>query len=83
VTLNRIAQGFAADRVPQILGAHGIDYALVDTGEFGALHGKLEGEPWHVGVQHSRVREAYVAQAGLNDHFLAIFTRLTAFLFRR
>ena len=44
VTLNGIAQGFAADRVRDVLKAHGIRYALANTGEFGAIRHKPEGE---------------------------------------
>src|SRR5262245_527483 len=59
ITLNGIAPGFAADRVREIFVAHGIQHALVNTGEFCALGGKPEGTPWQIGIQHPRIREAY------------------------
>lgn len=71
VTLNGVAQGFAADRVREVLRAHGIRYALANTGEFAALSHKPEGEDWRIGIQHPRVPEAYVALAALDDRFLA------------
>lgn len=71
VTLNGIAQGFAADRVRHVLKAHGIRYALVNTGEMGAISHKPEGEAWRLGIQHPRIPEAYVALAALDDRFLA------------
>lgn len=71
VTLNGIAQGFAADRVRDVLCAHGIRYALANTGEFAALSHKPEGGDWRIGIQHPRVPEAYVALAVLDDRFLA------------
>jgi FAD:protein FMN transferase len=71
ITLNGIAQGFAADRVREILVAHGIRHALVDTGEFGALGRKPAGEAWRIGIQHPRVRDAYIGLADLDNRFLA------------
>lgn len=71
VTLNGIAQGFAADRVRGVLEAHGIRYALANTGEYGAIGHKPEGEAWRIGIQHPRVPDAYVALADLDGRFLA------------
>lgn len=71
VTLNGIAQGFAADRVRDVLQAHGIRYALANTGEFGAIRHKPEGETWRIGIQHPRNPGACVALAELDDRFLA------------
>lgn len=71
ITLNGIAQGFAADRVREVLRAHGIRHALVDTGEFAVLGRKPDGEAWRVGVQHPRIREAYAAVTSLDGRFLA------------
>jgi thiamine biosynthesis lipoprotein len=71
VTFNGIAQGFAADRVRDVLKAHGIRYALANTGELGAISHKPEGETWRIGIQHPRNPDAYVALAELDDRFLA------------
>ena len=71
VTLNGIAQGFAADRVRAALQARGIRHALIDTGEFGSLGRKADGTPWTVGIQHPRRADAYVALASLEERFLS------------
>jgi len=71
ITLNGIAQGFAADRVQTSLRARGIRHALVNTGEFGSLGRKADGTPWTVGIQHPRRPDAYVALAALEDRFLS------------
>jgi FAD:protein FMN transferase len=71
ITLNGIAQGFAADRAVEALRRHGIRRALVNTGEIAALGTKSHGEPWSVGIQHPRRNEAYVALVPLADRCLA------------
>jgi FAD:protein FMN transferase len=71
VTLNGIAQGFAADRVRAALLARGVRHALVNTGEFGSLGRKADGTPWTVGIQHPRQADAYLALAALEDRFLS------------
>lgn len=81
VTLNGIAQGFAADRALAALKSHGIEHALVDAGELAPL-GSNENSPWRVGIQHPRVNDAYVALANLDQRCLATSgdyeTRLSA-----
>lgn len=54
ITLNSLAQGFAADRVMAALDAAGIRDAFVDTGEFGATGRHADGTPWRLGL--ARVR---------------------------
>ena len=71
VTLNGIAQGFAADRAVAVLRQHGIEHALVNSGEVGCLGRKPSGEDWTVGVQHPRVADAYVSLAMLDGRSLA------------
>jgi len=71
VTLNGIAQGYAADRALAALRAHGVEHALVDTGEIGTLGRKSGREPWTVGIQHPRRLDAYVQLAKLDGGFLA------------
>jgi thiamine biosynthesis lipoprotein len=81
ITLNGIAQGFAADRALAVLKSHGIEHALVDAGELAPL-GSNEKSPWRVGIQHPRVNDAYVALANLDQRCLATSgdyeTRLSA-----
>lgn len=71
VTLNGIAQGFATDRVAQVLREHGIERALVDAGEICAWGERKAGGPWRVGVQHPRREAAYLAIAALDNRCLA------------
>ncbi len=71
ITLNGIAQGYAADRVMAALRGYGVEDALVNTGEVGAMGRKEDGSGWTVGVQHPRRADAFVAVAKLEDRFLA------------
>ena len=71
VTLNGIAQGFAADRALAALRDHGIQHALVDTGELGAEGRKPSNDPWKVGIQHPRKKDAFVDLAHLDGRCLA------------
>lgn len=70
VTLNGIAQGFATDRVRQVLQSHGVSDALVDAGEVSSI-GSKDGTPWKVGIQHPRSDDAYVAVSPLGQRCLA------------
>jgi thiamine biosynthesis lipoprotein len=71
ITLNGIAQGYAADRVREVLAAHGIRHGLIDTGEVGGVGRKEGGAAWRVGIQHPRRAEAYVALTEVADRVLA------------
>ena len=53
VTLNGIAQGHAADQVRTVLQSHGVEHALIDTGETSAL-GLAQGDtPWRFAIEPS------------------------------
>lgn len=71
ITLNGIAQGFAADQAMTALRKNGIEHGLVDTGEVAPLGTKEDGEEWTAGIQHPREAEAYVALARLDGRCLA------------
>jgi thiamine biosynthesis lipoprotein len=71
ITLNGIAQGYAADRVLDVLRTCGVEHALVNTGEIGALGDKGGGEPWTVGIQHPRRADAFIGAAKLTGGCLA------------
>jgi thiamine biosynthesis lipoprotein len=71
ITLNGIAQGYAADRASAALVARGVTHALVDCGEIGTIGGKPDGDLWLVGVQHPRHDDAYLSLARLNGRCLA------------
>src|SRR5262249_19678007 len=70
LTLNGIAQGFAADRVRAALQNHGIKHALVNTGEISAVGNKNRDEAWKIGIQHPRQADAFVALTRLADRSL-------------
>ena len=71
VTLNGIAQGFAADRASAALHRHGVRHALIDTGELRADGKTADGNDWLTGIQHPRVADAYVSLARLSGRCLA------------
>ena len=71
VTLNGIAQGFAADRATAILRRSGIEHALVDTGELLSSGAKQQGGPWTAGIQHPRQPEAFASVVRLDGRALS------------
>jgi thiamine biosynthesis lipoprotein len=71
VTLNGIAQGYAADLALAALRRHGVRDALVDTGEYGADGARQPGEPWTIGIQHPRDPGAVLAAVALDGRFVA------------
>lgn len=71
VTLNGIAQGFAADRAMEAFRRNGIEHALINTGEISSLGQKAGGEPWVVGIQHPRTADAYLGLAKLAGHCMS------------
>jgi len=71
ITLNGIAQGYAADRAKAALQKHGVEHALINTGELTSLGQKSTGHPWRIGIQHPRVDDAYIALADLDGRCLA------------
>lgn len=71
VTLNGIAQGFALDRVAEVLRQHGIDHALIDTGEVGGFGRKQDDTPWRIGIPGPRDTSRQAALADLDGRCLA------------
>jgi thiamine biosynthesis lipoprotein len=71
ITLNGIAQGFAADRMLSVLRRRDIRHALVNTGEIGTLGGKGRNAAWSVGIQHPRRDDVYLTLAKLEGRCLA------------
>lgn len=62
VTLNGIAQGYAADRVRRVLVMHGIRHALVDAGEFATLGHNANARAWALGIANPRDETALIAR---------------------
>lgn len=62
ITLNGIAQGYAADRVRQGLIDHAIEHAAIDTGEWISTGASPEGTPWTLGIADPRRRASIIAK---------------------
>jgi thiamine biosynthesis lipoprotein len=71
ITLNGIAQGYAADAVARILRSHGIESALIDTGEINTVGHHIEKADWTVGIKHPRTPQDFITLASLNGRCLA------------
>jgi len=70
ITLNGLAQGYAADLALAAVRAHGIEHALLDTGEF-AARGRKHGQPWTLGVRAPRDPQALAATLRLDGRSMA------------
>jgi len=71
LTLNGIAQGFAADVVAMELGRFGIENALIDTGEISGLGSHVEKDAWDIGIKHPRNFGEFMGTTALNNRCLA------------
>lgn len=71
ITLNGIAQGFAADAVARVLRSHGIENALIDTGEINTVGHHVDKEDWTVGIKHPRTPADFITLASLSGRCLA------------
>ncbi|MDB5939473.1 MAG: ApbE family lipoprotein [Polaromonas sp.] len=72
VTLNGIAQGFAADLVRTRLQALGVNHALVNAGEWTALGRPDTERPWLLGLQDPRDAQALIARLALDGRSIAV-----------
>lgn len=66
ITLNGLAQGFAADLALAAVKQHGIAHALLDTGEFIARGSRRARQPWTLGVRDPRDPAALSATLPVN-----------------
>lgn len=71
ITLNGLAQGYALDLALAALRAHGIEHALLDTGEFGAIGTKERGQAWMLGIRHPRQEHALSGRVALDGRQVA------------
>lgn len=71
ITLNGIAQGYAADCVTEVLKGHGIAYALIDTGEIGVIGHSPEKDHWAIGIKDPRNTGEILEIAALRGRCLA------------
>ncbi len=71
LTLNGIAQGYAADAASKALRARGIQQALIDSGEISSVGTPVQKDRWTIGIKHPRETEAFIGFAGLQGRCLA------------
>lgn len=71
LTLNGIAQGFAADLVRERLRSRGIEHALVNTGEWAALGRAEGGRAWQLGIADPRQAQALLARVAMDGRGVA------------
>lgn len=71
ITLNGLAQGFAADLAMEAVRTRGIENALLDTGEFSAHGNKGAQQPWTLGVLDPRDAGMLAAVVGLDGRCVA------------
>lgn len=69
ITLNGIAQGWAADRIAALLRAEGYGDALIDMGEAVALGHRPDGADWRAGIASPEGR--LLGEARLTNRALA------------
>jgi thiamine biosynthesis lipoprotein len=62
ITLNGVAQGYACDRVRDVLRAHDVRHALIDTGELAPMGHNAEATPWRLGLVDPRDEHALMAR---------------------
>ena len=62
VSMNGIAQGFAADALRAQMQAMGIQHAMLDTGETAVLGNAPGGMPWRFGIEDVHIKEVKPAQ---------------------
>lgn len=71
ITLNGIAQGYGVDRALAVLKSYGIQHALLDTGEFGSLGSRDDGNAWTLAIQDPRAQDQYVQALALDGRAMA------------
>jgi len=71
VTLNGIAQGYAADLARDAMRARGVRHALLDTGEWASLGRSPQGRPWSLGIADPRREGAILARLVLDGRCVA------------
>ncbi len=69
ITLNGIAQGWAADQIAALLRAQGFTNALIDMGEVATLGQRPDGRPWRARI--AAPDGAALAEIGLSNRALA------------
>ncbi|KIZ37469.1 MULTISPECIES: FAD:protein FMN transferase [Rhodopseudomonas] len=71
ITLNGIAQGYATDRVVEMLRRAGLSTSLVNMGEIRAIGARPDGTPWRVGLDDPERSGAITETIDLVDRAVA------------
>lgn len=71
ITLNGIAQGYATDRVVEILRGSGLSTTLVNMGEIRAIGARADGSPWRIGLANPAKPGALIETIDLVDRAVA------------
>lgn len=77
ITLNGIAQGYAAERVRALMQGHGIAHALLDTGEWAPMGQSPDGGPWRLGLASPRDSERILSTFEADGRGIAVSTDAT------
>lgn len=71
ITLNGLAQGYAADLALAAVRARGIAHALLDTGELIASGRRAARRPWTLGIEHPRASATLAATVRIDGRSVA------------
>lgn len=71
ITLNGIAQGFAADEAAKALSKYGINHALIDSGEISTVGQPASKDSWNIAIKHPRKTDSFHALTALRNRCLA------------
>lgn len=71
ITLNGMAQGYAADLALSAVQARGVKHALLDTGEFISSGTRTPDRDWVLGVQNPRHTDEYTTALQMNGRSVA------------
>lgn len=72
LTLNGIAQGYAAERARALLRTHGITAALLDTGEWAPIGQAPDGQDWRLGLASPRDSRQILARLQADGRGIAV-----------
>jgi FAD:protein FMN transferase len=71
LTLNGIAQGYAADAALAAVRTHGVAHALIDAGEFQSCGDNEQGRPWTLGIEDPHDESLLITALQLDGRALA------------
>lgn len=77
LTLNGIAQGYAAEQARALLRRHGITAALLDCGEWAPLGAAPDGQPWRLGLASPRDSARLLRTLAADGRGIAVSTDAT------